>query len=124
MNITLLDTVKVDDENDLPGLRLMIDRLVSDLRAPETIGVQSDAFAVLLLPVLKTKIPESWRLEWLRKCFDVINHDHGKHLETLQTLNIDQNHLTLGSKIICSVTLRASTFLALMARSKLPLRVP
>ena len=62
----LLDIVKVDDEHDLIGLRNMIDRLVSDVRALETMGVNSDAFAVLLLPVLKTKIPESWRLEWLR----------------------------------------------------------
>ena len=53
--------------NDLKGMRNLIDHLSSHTRALSTLGVSSDSFSSLMLPVVKDKIPESWRLEWARR---------------------------------------------------------
>ena len=62
----LLNTARVQNDSDLPQLRQMVDRLVSDVRSLETMGVMPDSFAVLLMPILKLCVPESWRLAWMR----------------------------------------------------------
>lgn len=51
---------------DLKGMRSLIDHLSSHTRALETLGVPSSSFSSLLLPIVKNKIPEDWRLEWAR----------------------------------------------------------
>ncbi|KAF0309521.1 hypothetical protein FJT64_019375 [Amphibalanus amphitrite] len=62
----LLSTTPVHSDNDLVRLRRMIDGLVSEVRALETMNVLPDSYAVLLMPVLLSCIPESWKIEWLR----------------------------------------------------------
>ena len=45
-----------------------------------SLGVSSDSFCSLLLPVLREKLPETWRLEWARQPAD----DFSAFLEFLQ----------------------------------------
>lgn len=65
----LLNTTPVHNDSDLVRLRRMVDGLVSEVRALETMEVQSDSYSVLLMPVLMSCIPESWKIEWLRLRF-------------------------------------------------------
>ena len=53
--------------NDLKGMRSLIDHLTAHTRALNTLGVYTDSFSSLLLPVVKDKMPEDWRLEWARR---------------------------------------------------------
>ena len=53
--------------NDLKAMRSLIDHLSAHTRALSTLGVTTDSFSSLLLPVAKEKIPEDWRLEWARR---------------------------------------------------------
>ena len=52
--------------NDLKALRSLIDHLSAHTRALNSLGVSTDSFSSLLLPVVKEKLPESWRVEWAR----------------------------------------------------------
>ena len=52
--------------SDLKGMRSLIDHLSACTRALITLGIQPE-FSNLLLPVVKDKIPEDWRLEWARR---------------------------------------------------------
>ena len=52
---------------DLKGMRSLIDHLSAHTRALNTLGVPAESFSSLLLPVVKGKIPEDWRLEWARQ---------------------------------------------------------
>ena len=47
----------------------MVDGLTSEVRALETMKVQSDSYSVMLVPVLMSCIPESWKIERLRLRF-------------------------------------------------------
>ena len=53
--------------NDLKAVRSLIDHLSAHTRALSTLGVSSESFSSLLLPVAKEKLLEEWRLEWARK---------------------------------------------------------
>ena len=52
--------------NDLKAVRSMIDHLSAHTRALCTLGVTTDSFSSLLLPIVKEKLPEDWRLQWAR----------------------------------------------------------
>ena len=65
--------------NDLKAVRSLIDHLSAHTRALRTLGVSSESFASLLLPVAKEKLPEDWRLEWARK----ESHDFDAFLQFL-----------------------------------------
>ncbi|XP_043242087.1 uncharacterized protein LOC122391851 isoform X2 [Amphibalanus amphitrite] len=62
----LMSTSPVHNDADLVRLRRMVDKLVSEVRALETMGVLPDSYSVLLMPVLLSCLPESWKIEWLR----------------------------------------------------------
>ena len=62
----LLSTTPVYSDSDLVRLRRMVDGLVAEVRALETMGVLPDSYSVLLMPVLMSCIPEPWKIEWLR----------------------------------------------------------
>ena len=66
--------------SDLRSIRSLIDHLSAHTRALSTLGVSSESFSSLLLPVVKDKIPEDWRLEWARR-------ESGDFTEFLQFLN-------------------------------------
>ena len=53
--------------NDLKAMRSLIDHLTAHSRALGTLGVPSESFSCLLLPIVKDKIPEDWRIEWARR---------------------------------------------------------
>ena len=53
--------------NDLKGMRSLIDHLSAHSRALGTLGVPTESFSSLLLPIVKDKIPENWRIEWARR---------------------------------------------------------
>ena len=52
---------------DLMGMWSLIDHLSAHTRALRTLGVVPESFSSLLLPVVKEKIPEDWRLLWARQ---------------------------------------------------------
>ena len=56
----------VTNNDDLKSLRRLVDDLTADVRALEALDTPSDNYGELLLPVLKGKIPEAWRLQWAR----------------------------------------------------------
>ena len=53
--------------NDLKALRSLTDHITAHTRALNSLGVSSDSFSSLLLPIVKEKLPESWRVEWARR---------------------------------------------------------
>ena len=62
----LLSTTPVHSDSDLVRLRRMVDGLIAEVRALETMDVLPDSYSVLLMPVLMSCIPEPWKIEWLR----------------------------------------------------------
>ena len=63
----LLDAPTISNGNDLKAMRKLTDHLTAHTRALVVLGVAPDSFADFLLPVMRDKIPESWRLEWARQ---------------------------------------------------------
>lgn len=63
---SLLNTPRFIDTEDLRTVRGFIDELTAKVRALEVLQVNKDEYGQLLLPVLKSRIPESWRLQWAR----------------------------------------------------------
>ena len=57
----------VCDENDIRSMRCFADILVANYRMLSILGVSSDSFTSMLLPVIIEKVPESWRIEWARQ---------------------------------------------------------
>ena len=62
----LLDLPGVSKPDDIKSLYCFVDQLTARVRALETLGVTADSFSSILLPVLRDKLPEAWRLEWAR----------------------------------------------------------
>lgn len=62
----LLDLPAVSRHDDLKGMHLLIDQLNARVRGLKALGVTHDSFSSILLPVLRNKLPEAWRLEWAR----------------------------------------------------------
>ena len=67
----LLHLQGVTNADDLKSLRPLIHDITANVRAPEALDISSDSYGELLLPVLKWKIPESWRLQWARSGIEV-----------------------------------------------------
>ncbi|KAF0300282.1 Importin subunit alpha-1 [Amphibalanus amphitrite] len=63
----LLDAPAVHNGNDLSAMRSLVDHLSAHTRALATLGVNPESSSIVLLPVMKEKLPESWRLEWARQ---------------------------------------------------------
>ena len=63
---SLLNTPRFNDGEDLKSLRGFIDELTAKVRALEVLQISQDNYSPLLLPILKSRIPESWRLQWAR----------------------------------------------------------
>ncbi|XP_043242644.1 uncharacterized protein LOC122392142 [Amphibalanus amphitrite] len=63
----LLDAPAVHNGNDLSAMRNLVDHLSAHTRALATLGVNPDSCSILLLPVMKEKLPQDWRLEWVRQ---------------------------------------------------------
>ena len=63
----LLGAPTINNASDLKAMRGLVDHLSAHTRALVTLGVTPDSFSSLLLPVMKDKLPESWRLEWIRQ---------------------------------------------------------
>ena len=53
--------------NDLKAMRSLIDHLSAHTRALSSLGVTADSFSSQLLPIAKEKIPDDWRLIWIRQ---------------------------------------------------------
>ena len=62
----LLDLPGVSKHDDLKGMHCLIDQLNARVRGLEALGVTHDSFSSILLPVMREKLPEAWRLEWAR----------------------------------------------------------
>ena len=53
--------------NGLKALRALTDHISAHTRALNSLGVSSDSFSTWLLPIVKEKLPESWRIQWARQ---------------------------------------------------------
>ena len=62
----LLELPGVSKNDNLTAMHSLIDQLTARVRGLEALGVTSDSFSSILLPVVKEKLPEAWRLEWAR----------------------------------------------------------
>ena len=78
----LLELPGVSKHDDLNALHRLIDQLTARVRGLEALGVTSDSFSSILLPVVKEKLPEAWRLEWAR--VQPASADFGSFLDFLQ----------------------------------------
>ena len=67
----LLRLQGVTNADDLKSLRRLIDDVTANVRSLEALDTSTDSYGELLLPVLKGKIPESWRLQWARSRIEV-----------------------------------------------------
>ena len=47
--------------------REAVDDLTATIRALQVQGVSADEYGVLLMPLIETRMPKSWKLEWARK---------------------------------------------------------
>ncbi|XP_043209778.1 uncharacterized protein LOC122374836 [Amphibalanus amphitrite] len=63
----ILDAPTVHNSSDLKGMRCLIDHLSAHTRALLVLGVTTESFSNFLLPVMKDKVPERWRLDWVRQ---------------------------------------------------------
>ena len=59
---SLVNTSRFTDTEDLRIVRGFVDELTAKVRALEILQVNKDEYSQLLLPVLKSMIPELWRL--------------------------------------------------------------
>ena len=64
-NIYNLPVIK---DSDIKRLREMFDKMESHVRGLKTLGVETEQYDILLLPLLQPKIPESIQIEISRKC--------------------------------------------------------
>ena len=53
--------------DSLAAIQSFTDHLTSHIRTLATMGVATETFSSLLLPIAKEKLPESWRLQWARQ---------------------------------------------------------
>ena len=60
----LLNMLSVSD--NIAAMRSFADHLTSHVRTLDAMGVGTESFSSLLLPVAKDKLPESWKLQWAR----------------------------------------------------------
>ena len=61
--------------DSLAAIRSFADHLTSHIRTLAAMGVQTESFSSLLLPVAKDKLPEAWRLQWARQRSSSANLD-------------------------------------------------
>ncbi|KAK4309817.1 hypothetical protein Pmani_018578 [Petrolisthes manimaculis] len=99
---SLLNTPRFTEGEDLRTMRGFIDELTAKVRALEVLEVSKDNYSPLLLPVLKSRIPESWRLQWARykDLKDVSDSDLGAFLEFLEeevTIRLESAQPPIGS---------------------------
>ena len=69
----LLQLPGVTNSNDLKSLRRLVDDFAVNVRSLEALNTPSSRYGEVLLPVMKEKIPEEWRLQWAR----IKNQDAG-----------------------------------------------
>ena len=62
----LLQLPGVTNSNDLKSLRRLVDDFTVNVRSLEALNTPSSRYGEVLLPVMKEKIPEEWRLQWAR----------------------------------------------------------
>ena len=71
----LLRLPAVTNADDLKSMRRLVDDLTANVRALEALGTSSATYGELLLPVLKGKVPDVWRLQWARSRGDKAGSD-------------------------------------------------
>ncbi|XP_068734446.1 uncharacterized protein [Montipora capricornis] len=49
------------------AMRDTVDELCATFRAPQVQGVTPDQYGALLMPLIESKLPKDWRLEWARQ---------------------------------------------------------
>ena len=61
----LADMKSVDQSNK--AMRDAVDELCATVRALEVQGVTTEQYGALLMPLIESKLPRDWRLEWARE---------------------------------------------------------
>lgn len=59
----LINFPKVTEGESLKSLHSLVDELTANVRALGELKIPTDNYGQLLLPVLKSRVPESWRLQ-------------------------------------------------------------
>ena len=98
---SLLNTPRFTEGENLRSMRGFIDELTAKVRALEVLKVSKESYSQLLLPVLKSRIPESWRLQWARykDSKAVLDSDLEAFLEFLEeevTIRLDSAQPPIG----------------------------
>ena len=65
----LIDIAAVTDDRNLEKLRILIDKIAACVRILERLQVPPHSIYPILTPLIKSKLPESWRVDWAR-CVD------------------------------------------------------
>ena len=64
--MTMLADMKPIDQSN-KAMRDKVDELCSTVRALQVQGVTPDHYGVLLMPLIESKLPKDWRMEWARQ---------------------------------------------------------
>ena len=62
----IMDIPAVTNDQNLKGLRLLIDKVAASLRSLESLQIPSYSLSSVITPVIKSKLPNAWRLGWVR----------------------------------------------------------
>ena len=62
----IMDIPAVTNDQNLKGLRLLIDKVAASLRSLESLQIPSYSLSSVITPVIKSKLPDAWRLGWVR----------------------------------------------------------
>ena len=58
----LADMKSLDQSNK--AMKYAVDELCATVRAREVQGVTTEQYGALLMPLIESKLPRDWRLEW------------------------------------------------------------
>ena len=61
-----VDLPPVTSDKNVAGLRRLVDDVSAYSRGLENCGVTASEYSTMLIPIVREKLPASWRLEWAR----------------------------------------------------------
>ena len=71
----LADMKSLDQSNK--AMRDAVDELCANVRALEVQGVTTEQYGALLMPLIESKLPKDWRLEWAQEKVGLAKEDVG-----------------------------------------------
>ena len=62
----IMDIPAVADDHNLKALRSLVDKIAACIRSLESLDIPSSSLSSIITPVIKSKLPDAWRLGWVR----------------------------------------------------------